>query len=478
MIDFLLVQSKPNSQLSQLLPYRISQTSRLAFVYSYLDNYLISMQHLQVLVTIPEREEVNGLLCLSDDKKHWIEIPSRGFGFEDFFIPLIYATDVKSGEIYSCIQCHIKNSDPGSITLYITELIINEHSPTAITPHYKSIHAEINGLAEWSGAKRAIFSLSIAKVEAKSLPEELFTYKVSEDTDLVIENWCQYYTDKQKISFETKSRVAVICSSPASRLQLFNYLLDFIRIQSLFVDQMPSFSKVALMDQDGEKKELQRSDIRTRDTSSMYSYVNFQPDIQPHFGKMIENYHANTSYWRKVFDLLNESRQNKTREVSFLNITTALEILHKYFLSAGNKELMKEYNKTLLNAGILDKPQKEWKNVTRYYHLIERTSHLRYFQQRITKKLNMCRLIRNTRNWYTHYDDLKGKVWTPAQLVPVNNLLIGLAKATILQSLGLPDDLINKLVSAESHLFNHNYEANSYSLSYREDSFGEEEDRQ
>jgi hypothetical protein len=235
---------------------------------------------------------------------------------------------------------------------------------------------------------------------------------------------------------------------------------------------MPNFSKIELIDLENQTRELQRSDIHERDTTSMYSYLNFQPVIQPYFSTIIERYHERTADWRKVFDLLNEGRQNKTREVSFLNITTALEILHRYFHGPNNNELMKEYNEVLLNEGILDKKQKTWVNVTRYYHLIESVGHLRYFRQRITKRFNLVRMMRNTRNWYTHYDDLKGRIWTPAQLIPVNNLLAALAKAAILQLLGLPDDLINKLISAEAHIFYNNYEANPYSLSYREDSFG------
>lgn len=432
------------------------------------------MQHIQVQVNIEGREEDTGILCISDDHRHWIEIRSRGFGFEDIFIPVIFATDIRRETVYTCIQCHLRNTEPGSTYLNITELIIDEHSPKATEPYYKGIRAEINGLAYWSGAKRAIFGLSIDMVTARTLPEETFTYRLTDDVSLVIDNWCHYYTEKQVMSFEMKSQVTVTSNIPASRIALFQYLQDFIRIQSLFVDRMPSFSKVKLIDPEGEQKELLRSDIRERDVRDMFAYMNFHPDIKAYFGTILKNYQAHAKDWRKVFDLLNESNLNKTKEVSFLNITTALEIMHRDFVEPEDKELMKQYNDLLLTEKVFDKKQTNWRNATRYYHLIERTHHLPYFQRKIERKINLTRLMRNTRNWYTHYDDETGQVWTPAQLIPVNNLLAGLTKGVILQLLGLPDNLINKLVSAEAHMFFHNYEANPYSLAYREGSFGDE----
>lgn len=53
------------------------------------------MEHLQVGLIIPDREEANlrGVLHLSQDNRHWIDIPSREFAFEDLFIQVIYATN-------------------------------------------------------------------------------------------------------------------------------------------------------------------------------------------------------------------------------------------------------------------------------------------------------------------------------------------------------------------------------------------------
>ena len=188
--------------------------------------------------------------------------------------------------------------------------------------------------------------------------------------------------------------------------------------------------------------------------------------LQSYFPDIVSRYYNEACKYSKVFDLLNESSMNKTAEISYLNITTALEVFHKTFLVQRSENLMMPYMDLMIQEKVVTKREKKWINATRYYHLLETVKDIAFFQQRVPDSILMVRKMRNSRNWYTHYDDLGGEIWTPAKLIHINHLLRGLIKAVILIELNLPCIVINKILNADAYLFFHDHEKNPYSLSY------------
>ncbi len=290
-----------------------------------------------------------------------------------------------------------------------------------------------------------------------------------------MQSWCLTSEEPQKVSFITSSRLGIYCETPASRLDLYNHALNFLRIQSLFLDRIASFSKVELIDQSSEPKELQRKDFRLQEGIKRYYIFLSYTDLAPYFSNIIDHFYRHSAEFTTVIDLMNESRRNRTPEISFLNLTTALEVFHKHFAAAGNDNKKKQFNELFKDKD--KKVFKDWVNVSRYYHLLELTGQIDFLNQRITDQSDFCKQIRNTRNWYTHYDQKIVSPWSPAKLALNNKLLEGLLKAVILQKLGLPDTLINKLLLADAELFFSDYETNPFSLSYKPEVYGKGNNR-
>jgi hypothetical protein len=431
------------------------------------------MDHLEVILIFPDEpgSQKRGILHLTDDNRHWLEYTAYGYEHMDKQFPVIYATHERTGDQYTCIQCTARYMDVEFCRLDITELIINEHSPSAIEPYYLGLVVEINGLTNWLGRNAFTFSYSsLPEASAATLPNQHVAYHVSADTILSLESWCFTSMEPQQVSFVTASQLGIYCDNPSARLDLYNHALNFLRIQSLFLDQIETFAKIELIDPSGERKDLERKDIRSHARTDHFIFLKY-PDVEVHFSEIIRLFYKDLPEMTRLIDLMNESRRNRTPEISFLNLTTALEVFHKHFFVTGFDNKKNQLNQLLHDR----KVSSDWVNASRYLHLLELTGEINFLTQRIDKPLEFCKQLRNTRNWYTHYDRKITAFWTPSNLVLINKLIEGLLKAVILQKLSLPDALINKLLFADAEIFFHNNDTNPYSVTYKPGVFSENE---
>ena len=72
-----------------------------------------------------------------------------------------------------------------------------------------------------------------------------------------------------------------------------------------------------------------------------------------------------------------------------------------------------------------------------------------FFSKNFSNHKKLVRLMKDSRNYYTHYFETSKEIWTPNQLLYANNLLRQLVKGVLLKRLELPDMLINRLLNKQ-----------------------------
>jgi len=181
---------------------------------------------------------------------------------------------------------------------------------------------------------------------------------------------------------------------------------------------------------------------------------------------MLKIFYQSRDKFVRVLDLLIASVKNSTAEISFLNITTAFEVFHKYFMEKNNEPLRKKFFNELKADGLVQTDRGKWDQIIRYHHLFELTKDIQFFKQNFQNPRKTIALIRDSRNYYTHYSEQKDEIWTPNRLIFANKALRQLLKAVVLKELELPENLINKLLNNRAAIFYQDFENNEYSLHY------------
>jgi hypothetical protein len=142
-----------------------------------------------------------------------------------------------------------------------------------------------------------------------------------------------------------------------------------------------------------------------------------------------------------------------------------MEVFHKYFLS-DDDDSRKSIMNHLLSLKVIPKSTRNWDQILRYYHFFDIAKDIAPVTKQFPDPLKTIVLLRNSRNYYTHYKSSSKNIWTNKQLVSINRQLHKLARVAIFKQLNIPDALINKLVGERGQVIFHNYEENEYSIEY------------
>ncbi len=327
--------------------------------------------------------------------------------------------------------------------------------------------ARMTGLTNWIDHTRIIPKINFGpEEESKIIIKDEFnlTYFISKNIRMDLCEVCGFEFDRNESILTNNSQIKFVCGEPSSRLELYKNVTAFLKLLSLFTEDIPTLTQLNFVFSNGRTIE-HLSTRRSKSKDDLSSFPMFtHKDIC--FKIVVENFYNNRDKFVRVIDLLNASIKNPTAEISFLNITTAFEVFHQVFLEENHNEIRNKLSEELLQKGIINRNSKKWDQILRYYHIFKMIEGTDFFKRNILHPDKTLSLIRDSRNYYTHYTITNKEIWSPNKLIFANKELRQILKGVIFKELQLPDSLINKKLNYLVDGFYINYEENDYSLRY------------
>lgn len=410
--------------------------------------------------------EKKGTLYFEEAGKCFIEFKGS---FLDAYkaIKLIHAEDVETKERYTLINCYFRQSNGSTYRFASNETYKGEFLGQVHEANFRQVTATISGLTNWINQPRIKPEIAFSKYASGNVViKEFFekTFEISSNLKLEICEFCAENYSRNKTILQNRSYIRIIAKEPVSRLELYKNVAAFLKFLSLFTSEIPTITSL-------EYVLKSETTVEALEYNKQIITDEAEPPIT--FDKLEENwqetltmFYADRDRYCKVIDLLIASIENTTAEISFLNITTAMEVMHKYFfesIDAKNREAMK---KELLDARLIDSVKREWTQIMRYNHLFIKASEFTTAEQYFSNRLKAIETIKDSRNFYTHYSNTKKFIWTPNQLFYINRSLRQLLTGLLLRQLQIPLNLVNLHINTNSGYFYHDYERNEFSVHY------------
>ena len=408
-----------------------------------------------------------GKLYLDAEGKNYLEFQDNIVKHKFDPIKAAFATDVHSNEQYSLINCAFNQTDFKTFRYRIHEIYKGAYLDKVTDNNCISAEARMTHLSSWINYPRLLPKVSSSIHEPSSIvlkEQFIATFNVNENTSLELSEFCAESFNKREVVLKNVGYIRFSSDIPISRLELYHHVSGFLKLLSIFTDTTPKLTQLEFTLNSERVVELlfpEKLKMVQDETDPLLDYKKME-DLWP---VIINNFYAERNKFVKVLNLLIESLENKTAEVSFLNSTTAFEIYHKYFFEQ-EIAIQQQLSLELFNRKIIQHKPNKWIQIVRYYHILDIVKDFDFFKAHFTDIDKVLIMMIDSRNYYTHYSETKNKIWTPNQLLYINLVLRQVLKAAILKKLGLSELLINKLLNNRSAYFYHNYEKNEYSLNY------------
>jgi hypothetical protein len=409
-------------------------------------------------------EVLQGKLYIDENGKDYLDF-AGGLKYAFVTMPIVFANSLDSDEKYTLINCFFRKSSLSLVRCIISELFKGDFLPKVTEKKYLEVAFKMTGLTDWINQSRikAEHSFS-AQEESKIFIREFFrkSFRIKPDVDLELSEFCTEKYSHGEIILKNDSEVKIISQALASRLELYQDATAFLKLLSLFTSRFPKLIQLNFCDTEG--KSVEHLTIKRQKVVAENDALLYYDQVSEFWDEALQLFYKNRNKFVRILDLLNESVSNHTAEISFLNLTTALEVFHKYFHEDNCVSLRNQLAEELYNIGIVEKKPTKWDQIVRYFHLITICNDINYIKQRISNVSNVISLMRDSRNYYTHYTATKNEIWTPNQLIRVNRVLRQLVRAIILKQLQMPSESINTLLFKEADVIFYDYESNEYSL--------------
>ncbi len=274
-----------------------------------------------------------GKLYLDIAGKNYIEF--RGNIVKQQFDPIrvAFATDAHSNEKYSLINCIFSHTDFKTFRYQINEIYIGAHLNKVTENGWVSAEARMTYLTSWVNRPRLISKVSSSVHEPGSvvLKEEFsVTFPVNENSSLEICEFCAESFKRREVHLRSIGYIKFFTKKTIPRLELYHNIIGFLKLLSIFTDTTPRLSKLEFTNEDQSIIELVLPE-KVRNAKDESDSLLDYPKMEVLLPTIIKKFYSERNKFVKVLDLLIESLENKTAEVSFLNATTAFEVYHKNF---------------------------------------------------------------------------------------------------------------------------------------------------
>lgn len=386
----------------------------------------------------------------------------------DFFKPIevLLAKAIGTKELYTLVNCVFERSEGSQIRFVINELYKGAYLSKVTVADCKGATARFSGLTEWINKSRISIEMALPNEWVRISSKKMFekNIRIGKDMTLVLGAFCNHRTSYRQVILTNESQVSFSVDKPLSRLQVQENIFAFYKFLSLFTERIPRLIDLEFQFEDQNiVKCLHYKPIDISENDSLLSLDQFEE----HLAGMLNVFYSKKEKFEKIIDLLNASIQNKTAEISFLNITTAFEVYHQSFQESGNTALRQRLAAELNEAGLMKEIPKEWTQILRHFHLFKLVENIEFFQKNFSTPLATITRLRSSRNYYTHYNKKGKEVWSPNALLYMNMKLRQLIKGVLLIEMQMPVTLINRLLNNRAAIIVHMYEKNEYSAHYK-----------
>ncbi len=407
-----------------------------------------------------------GVLYLNLNGKNYIDFKGT---FADVFrvIKVIYAKAVSRSQLYTLVNCTFKYSDGETYRFYVNEIYEGAHLGKVTDLDCSEAESTFTGLTNWINKTRIkpeiVFS---SNEESKVVIKEQFQreFKISDTLTLMICEFCTERYERNITELRNSSYVRFISSTITSRHELFKNISAFLKFLSLFTNDVPKLTSLnyTLIDKTVVKSLSDLAEVNDNESDSSITY----DKLEPLWPEIIFRFFSERDKFCKVIDLLIESITNTTAEISFLNLTTALEVMHKYFYEDIKNDEIDILNSELFDKVVQSRRSAKWTQIMRYAHLFKEAYVFDSIKNLFSDRFSVVEKLKDSRNYYTHYSETNKHVWTPNQLFYINTVLRRLISGLILRKLLLPEQVINRSISSQSAFFYNDYEKNKFSVKY------------
>lgn len=416
----------------------------------------------------------------TDDKKkfegrlYMIESGKSFFEFEGSLVdafrtfPVIYAISTED-EKYTFINCMHKQSKAGICRFFIRELYKGDHISNVTEKDCREIEGRITGLTNWINHPRIKPFITFSVDDnSKVIMKEMFKRQFDIRADVILElcEFCGEQYSRNETILQNLSYFKIYSDQSNSRFELYKDATALSKFLSLFTFKVPKFTDLNFTYSTKRTVELLTVKQKSHpdDNEALLKFDKLEPYLPETFRVLYES----RDKFISVLKLFIEGITNHTPEISFLNITTAFEVFHKNFLEASSTSRLPELYRELNNAGLVNRNTEKWDQILRYLHLFKLTEKFDFQIQDFPDPLNTLDIMRESRNYYTHYTPTRKKVWTPNELIYANRTLAQVLKAALLQELRIPIDLNNQLLNHTAAYIYQDFESNKFSLFYVE----------
>lgn len=409
----------------------------------------------------------DGTLIIEEFGKNMIEF--KGDMLDPFeVIDVIFAEAVDSEVEYTLVNCVFSHSVGSNFCFTVNELYQGVYLSKVTTEDCVQSSARVTGLTRWINQSRIKPTINFDVNEPGNVliqPPYERIFSINNNISIRLEEYCYEQLQRDGVILENRSQYFVEAKLPISRMRMFELTFAFQKLLSLFTEYIPRFTglELELVNENYIACLAFKPTEKLRVNDALLDLLR----MSDYFDNMLFLFYARLKDYVQVIDLLNESIKNKTSEISFLNLTTALEVFHKNFMEDGNTEARDQVAYELEQVGLKQRGRNEWNQIMRYHHLFQYMNNISFVPQIVTDELKMIELIKDSRNYYTHYSETKRDIWTPNQLVYSNMFLRQLVKGVIVKSLQLPDDLVNRLLNNQFATISHRYDKNEYSMNFK-----------
>jgi len=442
---------------------------------------------------IPNTEEKQVVGIISYDSQKGIELELFGSLLErqaDNYLKVQIILGISnSGKmitLYDCFETNRTVSTPGKTICKFNAqyMFIGHHFKSESDLYFDSIYAKLNNLDNWIknyGFKKVDSNLSQKKTLIEfELPKPI-EFKISSNLSAKINFTysAPFRQETNKITIEQKSELHI--KSQINK-EIKDLLLDFAHFQNFITlgTFKPSYPTSLKLGSTLLKRQLRNGEIpliidfyfrhsALIDKNENYKHniflFSFQ-DIKPNFEIIIEKWYSLEKLIKPITNILIDSFYSKGifDENKFLNMVQGLETFHRRFRK--NKILEEKEHKKRKVEVLTSTPlkHKKWiENLLNFSN--EPTLHMRLEQilleldiktiQKIIKdKEQFIKDVKNSRNYYTHYDkSLEKKAKKGSALFYLKEKLKILLICIVLKETGFSNQQIEKLLEKKEWIF-------------------------
>jgi len=382
--------------------------------------------------------------------------------------PVIYATSTED-EKYTFINCMHKQSKAGICRFSIRELYKGDHISDVTEKDCREIEGRMTGLTNWINHPRIKPEITFSTGDdSKVIMKGMFKrqFDIRADVTLELCEFCGEQYSRNETILQNLSYFKIYSEKLHGRLEMYKDATALLKFLSLFTFGVPRLTDLNFTYSNDRTVELLTVKRRSHpdDNEALLKF----DKLEPYLPETLQVLYTTRDKFISVLKLFIESIINHTPEISFLNITSAFEVFHKNFLEASSAALLPSLYSELNSAGLVNRTTCKWDQILRYLHLFKLTEKFDFQKQDLSNPLSTLDIMRESRNYYTHYTPTRKKVWTPNELIYANRTLRQVLKAALLQELKIPMDLSNKLLNHRAAYIHQDFESNKFSLNYVE----------